>query len=198
MADPYTLGDVTIRPQGGGYYDLTAANGATDRVRGKQKAEARAREMSAPKGDPEGMIPPQPDLDAALQQQAPPPPPTKAAPEVATVRVEEGAQAERIRASQVPASFKSTMSDDTKAAMAKIGVPVTRIVLEENESIPPTGLFVSHNGKSYMIVAGEEVDVPNFVLEVLDHAIMSTPLVDQKSRKVLGYRNRSKYPYRRV
>ena len=82
--------------------------------------------------------------------------------------------------------------------VAPTGMPDTvRIILEENEAIPPTGLFVSVNGKAYLISAGEEVNVPTFVLEVLDNAKMSMPVVATGGR-VIGWRERHRYPYRRV
>ena len=78
-----------------------------------------------------------------------------------------------------------------------IGMPkTTRIVIEENAEIPPTGLFLSVNGRGYMIRPGEPVDVPPGVLEVLDHAIMSQPIVDPASQQITGYRERRRYPYR--
>ncbi len=95
----------------------------------------------------------------------------------------------------VPREFTGVMSESAKAAT---GVKYTRIILEENSDIPPTGLFVSHNGRPYMIVPGEEVDVPDFVLSVLKDAVMSAPIVDNRTQKVLGYRSRSKFPFRLV
>lgn len=74
----------------------------------------------------------------------------------------------------------------------------TRIVLEENDNIPPTGLFVGDNGRGYMIRPGEEVDVPAGVLEILSNAIMSVPTIDPQSLQVIGYRNKMMYPFRIV
>ncbi len=117
-----------------------------------------------------------------------------------TVQVTEGATPEpmsRVPAG-VPRKYDGILDDKAKADLKRRGVEITRIVLEESETIPPTGLFLGHNGRGYNIVPGTEVDVPNFLLGVLDDAVMSAPVVDSKTQKVLGYRSRRKYNYRLV
>lgn len=85
------------------------------------------------------------------------------------------------------------------AKRAAKGMPrMTWIVLEENEDIPPTGLPISHNGNACIIRAGEPVQVPDHILNVLDTAVMSSPQIDPTTRQVLGYRERMRFPYRRV
>ena len=77
------------------------------------------------------------------------------------------------------------------------GMPtLTRIVLEENDDIPPTGLPVSINGRAYIIVPGEPVDVPQGVIDVLNNAIMNVPQIDPNTRRVVAYRPRMRFPYR--
>lgn len=72
------------------------------------------------------------------------------------------------------------------------------IQLENNDDIPPTGLFLSHNGLSYLLQTGEPVAVPEFLLEILDNAVLSAPVMDPKTRRVVGHRDRARFPYRRV
>ena len=74
----------------------------------------------------------------------------------------------------------------------------TWIILEDNDDIPPTGLMIGHNGTSYMIVPGEPVNVPSFLLEILDHAVLSVPVTDKVNKRVIGHRERMRFPYRRV
>lgn len=76
--------------------------------------------------------------------------------------------------------------------------PRVRIILEENENIPPSGQFIGVNGVGYLITPGVEVSVPESVLEVLDNAIMSTPTLDPFTKQVMGYRDRLRFPYRIV
>ena len=87
----------------------------------------------------------------------------------------------------------------SKRMTKPVGMPDTvKIILEENQDIPPTGLFLGHNGRGYLIVPGEVVDVPKHILEILDHAVMSTPQIDPSTKQVIGYRERMRYPYRLV
>lgn len=92
---------------------------------------------------------------------------------------------------------KPKRSKVVKAAPAKAAGTI-RIVLEENDEIPPTGLFVGLNGRGYLIRPGEEVDVPRGVAEILSHAVMSTPSIDPSTKQVIGYRERMRYPYRTI
>ena len=73
-----------------------------------------------------------------------------------------------------------------------------RIVLQDNENIPPTGLFMCVNGATYIIQTGREVDVPPLLCEVLDQAVTSVPVVDPITKQVKGFRDRLRFPYVRV
>lgn len=92
------------------------------------------------------------------------------------------------------------VKDAPKAAPRKRTVKskMTKILLEENDDIPPTGLYVGHNGRGYLVKAGVPVDVPPHVLEILDNAKMSSPVLDPGTKQIVGYRERLRYPYRRV
>lgn len=201
MSESYDHKGVTITPQGGGYYDLTHPSlpDGKERVRGKETAETRADAIAAAfaPDDGEAHIAPQGDLTAAP---VPPVVVEPAAPVVTTVVTDGGEAPEPAEAQPavVPRSFSGVLPDDFKKTMEKAGVTFTRIILEESPDIPPTGLYLGHNGKGYMISPGEEVDVPDFLLGILDDAVMSQPVVDMKTQKVLGYRSRMRYPYRKV
>lgn len=96
----------------------------------------------------------------------------------------------------LPRKYDGILDDARKAEMKRLGIEMTDIYLEENELIPPTGLFIGHNGRGYTLVPGAWASVPNFLIEVLDHAEMSQPIQGANS-KIVGWRNRTKYPYRR-
>lgn len=72
------------------------------------------------------------------------------------------------------------------------------IQVEENDDIPPTGLFIGHNGTGYLLRTGEPVRVPWFILDILDHAVATVTMTDPTTRQVIGHRDRRRYPYRRV
>ncbi len=92
-------------------------------------------------------------------------------------------------------------ADDSKASAKKKAVGMPKrvwIILEENDDIPPTGLFVSHNGNPFLIRTGEPVEVPEFLLGILDAAITTVAITDPTTRRVVGHRDRMRYSYRRV
>lgn len=120
----------------------------------------------------------------------------KSAAIVTTIQETEGEQVEGRVPGGIPNQFAGELSKEAKAALKKAGLGYTKIILEENSDIPPTGLYVGHNGRGYQIMPGEPVDVPDFILGVLKDAKMSAPVTDQKTMRVLGYRERMKYPYR--
>jgi hypothetical protein len=73
-----------------------------------------------------------------------------------------------------------------------------KVILEEDSAIPPTGLFISANGKPYLLMAGVEASVPPEVVSILNDAVTSVPIIDPQSQRVTGYRQRLRFPYRRV
>lgn len=94
----------------------------------------------------------------------------------------------------------SNLGDPPAAAktQAKGMTERTWIQLEENDEIPPTGQFFGHNGDSYLLKPGEPAHVPNKIIEILDHAVTSSPVVDPVTKQVIGHRDRMRFPYRRV
>lgn len=76
-------------------------------------------------------------------------------------------------------------------------LPRIKIILEDNDQIGPGGQFVSVDGMPYQLQPNHEIEVPVNVLDVLDHAITSVPVVDE-NKNVIGYRDRLRFPYRVV
>lgn len=84
-------------------------------------------------------------------------------------------------------------------ATPAVGMPKrVWIMLEESDDIPPTGLFIGHNGTGYLLRAGEPVPVPECILGVLDDAVASYPVTNPSTGQVSGYRERRRFNYRRV
>jgi len=214
MSDAYTINGVTVTPTGGGFYELSHPNLPEPvRARGKENADAKAAEIGAmflvsedsmPKQNLDEAVVSQPDITvvgdgsaariAALEAQVA----ALLARPVQTVVTDGGAAPEPLRTGPIPSSFTGQVDKDVAAAAAKLGIKYVTIRLEENSDIPPTGLYVGHNGRGYVISPGVPVDVPDFLLEILDNAVMSAPIVDGTTKKVLGYRNRMRYPYHRL
>jgi hypothetical protein len=80
-----------------------------------------------------------------------------------------------------------------------IGMPESKwVILDDNDDIPPTGLFVGHNGVGFLLQTGLPMAVPTYVLGVLDDAVMDFPVTDPKTRQVMSYRKRPRFTYREV
>ena len=96
---------------------------------------------------------------------------------------------------------RAKRDEEAEQAREEAGVaPLTggkriTIMLEESDDIPPTGLFLGVNGRSYMVRPGEEVEVPEEVVHCLNDAVMATPKTDQQGN-VVDYRSRLRFPYR--
>ena len=100
---------------------------------------------------------------------------------------------------KAPVKGKKASAAVKKAAGArKADQPGKWIILDDNDDIPPTGLYLGHNGVGHIIKSGEPVFVYDFLLEILDHAVMSAPDINPNTRQVNGYRDRLRYSYREV
>lgn len=73
-----------------------------------------------------------------------------------------------------------------------------RIVLSENDEIPPGGQFFGVNGRGYMLQPGVEASVPVSLVEILEHAIVSVSDKDPLTQQIVGTRDRLRFPYRVV
>ena len=80
-----------------------------------------------------------------------------------------------------------------------VSAPETvRIILEENDNIPPTGQFFGLNGKTWILKTGVEVEVPRGIIDILDNAVETRPIIDPSTKRPVGYTDRRRYSYRRV
>lgn len=137
---------------------------------------------------------------------APPPPPETAAPTYVMAQGEQFTRDQYLAAGwtdeQLLQSGKMTILEFAPPGFdlkAPIGMPdASWVILDDNDDIPPTGLFVGHNGTGFLIQTGVPVPVPNHVLQILDDAVMDAPIINPADRKVMGYRPRPRYTYRRV
>jgi hypothetical protein len=91
---------------------------------------------------------------------------------------------------------------DALPSRAKPSDPVqsdrVKIILEENENIPPTGQYIGVNGRAYILRPGEEALVPREVISVLNDAVQEVPQIDPTTKQVVGYRKKLRFPFRVV
>lgn len=90
-----------------------------------------------------------------------------------------------------PAAKKAGTS---KATTGPNEVTRTRIILAKNDEVPPSGLFIGHNGVGYKLLPGKEADVPDFLLDILDNAVVKKPVVGDNGR-ITGFEDSPRYPY---
>ena len=69
------------------------------------------------------------------------------------------------------------------------------IILDDNDEIPPGGQFVGANGVGYTLMPGVEAHVPRVICEVLDRAIKSVPVQDPRTKQIVGWKDRKRFPY---
>lgn len=90
---------------------------------------------------------------------------------------------------------------DANEAKAAVNTPAkpkrVKIILDENDAIPPGGQFFGVNGTGYQIQPGKEVEIPEFLLGVIDNAVTTKPVVNEDGQ-VVGYRDVPRFPYRIV
>lgn len=100
---------------------------------------------------------------------------------------------------EVPSEFRIEMdTSDAKGASRKAVDKEERIwiILEDQDDMPPGGVFLSANGKGYKLLPGVEAYVPKCLTHILDCAVLSSPVLDEVTRQVIRYRDRLRYPYR--
>jgi hypothetical protein len=147
------------------------------------------------------------NLEATAPPPPAPPPPTEAVTPTYVMAVgEQFTRAQYLEAGwtdpQLLQSGKMTVVEFAAPGIdltKPLGMPESKwVVLDDNDDIPPTGLFVGHNGTGFLIQTGVPVCVPTYVLQILDDAVMDAPIINPADRKVMGYRPRPRYTYRAV
>lgn len=96
------------------------------------------------------------------------------------------------------AAAKAAKAAQVVAPPVAVAPKRVTIVLEENETIPPTGQFISVQGRSYMLRPGDPASVPVEVLNVLNDAVQEVPMIDSMTNQIVGYRKKMRFPYRIV
>ena len=84
-----------------------------------------------------------------------------------------------------------------KPVNKKAGIKRVEIILQKNSDVPPSGLFLGHNGVGYQLKPGKKANVPEFLLDILDNAVVKIPVMDDNGR-VKGYEDSLRFPYQVV
>lgn len=205
---PQTIGLVTVQSNGGGVYELTADALTTPiKVRGEEKALATAETISnqieaglplqvmddEDDGYDDRELSPEAELEALRARIAEL---EAAGITVALPNPHAAVDKHHRRNAAIPARLTKKLTDEQKAALADVGVKTTRIMIDQTDEIPPSGIFLGHNGKTFMLQAGVEIDCPDFLIDVLNDAVMTAAITDPETHRVIGHRNRLRIPYR--
>ena len=119
-----------------------------------------------------------------------------AQPEVPLTPAQKAAATKAAKAAA--AATEGVATNEPKAAVNTPAKPKrVKIILDENDAIPPTGQFFGVNGTGYQIQPGKEVGIPEFVLGVIDNAVTTKPVLNDDGQ-VVGYRDVPRFPYRIV
>ena len=102
-------------------------------------------------------------------------------------------------ASAARSSENTENTENTEEAEEAEEAEVERvdIILQKNPDIPPSGLFLGHNGVGYQLKPGKKARVPVFLLDILDNAVTKLPIVDDLGR-VVGYEDSLRFSYQVV
>jgi hypothetical protein len=113
-----------------------------------------------------------------------------------------GSKGEAISRAKVPLESPQKRAARTRAANKAIKAVMSgkspetvRIQLEETDNMSPTGQFFGLNGVPYNLRPGEPAVVPVGLLNILNDAVMSVPIMNA-DQSVGGYKDRLRFPYR--
>lgn len=87
----------------------------------------------------------------------------------------------------------------TKDGGTKVAKMV-KIVIEPSTEVAESGQVpIGHNGAQYLLRAGVEAEVPEFILDILDKAVLNKPVTDPVTKKYTGRLvPQKRFNYRRV
>lgn len=102
---------------------------------------------------------------------------------------------EKTPAEKAAATKKAKAEASKNTAPAESSKPAyVRIKLAHNKDIPPSGLYLGHNGTGYLLKPGLEADVPEFLLDVLDNAVTKRPITNA-SGQIEGWEDQPRFMY---